>query len=132
MYALQKPLFVCPSSGSRSTAGDTLGKPWFTANSHGYGCGLSLVVCITHHGNPLPTRSTMRFKGMAESARGHNFSLSLFSLTTLSVQPQPMGKKSLLFFFLWPKKTTVLQKLTFFWPRKKKSKVMKKKSKVML
>jgi hypothetical protein len=68
----------------------------------------------------------MRFKGMAESARGHNFSLSLFSLT-LSVQPQPMGKNSLLFFFLWPKKTTVLQKLTFFWPKKKKLAQEKKK-----
>ena len=64
----------------------------------------------------------MRFKGMAESARGHNFSLSfIFSETVSSAATH--GEKKLTFFFPMAEKNkskVTLQKAYFFLAQEKK------------
>ena len=119
VYAPPEPLFVCPSSGSRSTASGVLENTGPTANSHGYGCGLSPVVC---HENgtpweppPPPAGSTVRFKGVVESARGHK--LFLFFESHIQTKTRPAKPRPTLVFF-GKKKTRSDKTLVFFGKKK--------------
>ena len=126
VYAPPEPLFVCPFSGSRSTASGVLENTGPTANSHGYGCGLSPVV--SHEKGtpweppPPPAGSTVRFKGVVESARGHK--LFLFFESHIQKKTRPAKPRPTLVFLVkkkqgWKKKTRSESNLSFFWWKKK-------------